>query len=260
MRCHRILAVVLTLAVSLTCADAFGQARGGTTGGTTGGGGGATGGAGGVGAGGGDVGTVSASAIGSDITFDTDILGTGGEFVGSSASAAQEAAGATNAASVNNNMQNGQQAQGGQQNRANQRQQARTQLNQGRGQTGNTQQVWLRPNFKVPVTYRLAAAPPVTDLNRLVQRAMTRASLAGLQVQVTMEGSTAILQGEVGSERDRVMIAKLVGFEPGVGSIQNELQVEETLQPPAPSPSDTSNSSPSLLEETGQLEEPMLLQ
>ena len=60
-------------------------------------------------------------------------------------------------------------------------------------------------------------------------------SLPGLdpgQFEVSVAEGVAILRGTVASERDRKMAALLVGFEPGIGRVQNEL----TVVPPAWTP------------------------
>jgi hypothetical protein len=145
----------------------------------------------------------------------------------------------------------------GGQNAFTQRAQNRTTLLQNATQQGNTQSVWLRPVFRVPANYRVSAAPPVIELSSRVQRALDRASLSGLAVQVTMDGSTAVLRGEVPSERDRTFVATTVRLEPGVKLIQNELQIVESLAPP--SPSDTSQTVPPVLEEVLQFDEELSL-
>jgi hypothetical protein len=49
------------------------------------------------------------------------------------------------------------------------------------------------------------------------------------RIVVSMAGRTAILQGEVPSAKDREMAEILLSFEPGISTIQNELQVNPDL-------------------------------
>ncbi len=50
------------------------------------------------------------------------------------------------------------------------------------------------------------------------------------RIAVSMEGRTAILQGEVPSVKDRDLAEILLSFEPGISAIQNELQVNPDLR------------------------------
>jgi len=54
----------------------------------------------------------------------------------------------------------------------------------------------------------------------------------GSWIEVSVEGRTAILRGQVVSESDRALAEQLVLFEPGISAVQNDLQVK----PPAPKP------------------------
>jgi hypothetical protein len=64
------------------------------------------------------------------------------------------------------------------------------------------------------------------------------------RIEVWVEGGVAILRGEVVSERDRKLAGILVGFEPGVARVQNEIQLATATpgdsgypaMPPAPDP------------------------
>ena len=55
-------------------------------------------------------------------------------------------------------------------------------------------------------------------------------------IEVSVKGQTAILRGEVASERDRVLAGLLVGLEPGIWRVQNELTSPPALSAPAQSP------------------------
>lgn len=45
------------------------------------------------------------------------------------------------------------------------------------------------------------------------------------RIEVSVEGTTATLRGEVVSERDRALVEQLVLFEPGVYAVRNELRI-----------------------------------
>lgn len=51
---------------------------------------------------------------------------------------------------------------------------------------------------------------------------------------VEMEGRVAVLRGEVSSQHERDLVARLVLLEPGIADVRNELQV--AAMPPAPTP------------------------
>lgn len=51
------------------------------------------------------------------------------------------------------------------------------------------------------------------------------------RIEVSVEGTTATLRGEVVSERDRALAEQLVLFEPGVYAVRNELRVRPAHEP-----------------------------
>jgi hypothetical protein len=53
-----------------------------------------------------------------------------------------------------------------------------------------------------------------------------------IPIEVSVEGRTAILRGEVASERDRVLAERLALFEPGIDGVRNQLQVKTVSQTP----------------------------
>ena len=66
------------------------------------------------------------------------------------------------------------------------------------------------------------------DLNRRMK------SNFGTSLQVTIEAQVAKLTGTVDSAKTRRIAELVVGFEPGVSSVQNDLQVAgDTASPPA---------------------------
>jgi len=52
------------------------------------------------------------------------------------------------------------------------------------------------------------------------------------RIEVSVEGRTAMLRGEVASERDRSLVERLILFEPGISAVRNDLVVK----PPAAGP------------------------
>ena len=55
-------------------------------------------------------------------------------------------------------------------------------------------------------------------------------------IEVLVANRTAILRGEVSSERDRRMAELMILFEPGISAVRNELTVRAMKIPPAPAP------------------------
>ncbi len=63
--------------------------------------------------------------------------------------------------------------------------------------------------------------------------------------EVSVEGGIATLRGEVASERDRTLAERLILFEPGIDSVQNELKVNRLPPIPAePRPSPPEPKTP----------------
>jgi hypothetical protein len=72
----------------------------------------------------------------------------------------------------------------------------------------------------------IQATPPATVQQVLNQRLRTLPTQPQLRgVNVTMQGRTAIIRGEVGSQRDRRMTELLMRLEPGVRSVDNQVTV-----------------------------------
>lgn len=57
---------------------------------------------------------------------------------------------------------------------------------------------------------------------------------ASRPIQVAVEGDTAILRGEVASQRDRTLLEHLARFEPGIRNVRNELTVPAVKAAPPP--------------------------
>ena len=74
-----------------------------------------------------------------------------------------------------------------------------------------------------------------SELTRHLQA--SPANRQGSRIAVSVEGRTAILRGEVASESDRTLAEQLVLFEPGISTVQNDLQVKRSApKPGAPLP------------------------
>lgn len=87
---------------------------------------------------------------------------------------------------------------------------------------------------------RLVLAPDMPELSTTaVQSSLARHLRRSPRIQwtgpweVTMEGRTAVLQGDVASPQDRALAEALVQFEPGVSQVQNDLRVTGPI-PPTP--------------------------
>ncbi len=68
----------------------------------------------------------------------------------------------------------------------------------------------MRQAVSVALARHLRSSPALDPANR---------------IEVSVEGTTATLRGEVASERDRALAEQLVLFEPGVYAVRNELRV-----------------------------------
>ena len=104
----------------------------------------------------------------------------------------------------------------------------RTQAASGRQRTAMYQ-----PRLSVNFDF---ARRPAAELNsRLTHRLESSLALAGTaRVEVSVEGGTAILRGEVASERDRKLARLMLLFEPGISNVRDELIVKRPQPiPPA---------------------------
>ena len=83
----------------------------------------------------------------------------------------------------------------------------------------------LKVNFDFP-------RQPTGKVNlELARRLESSLTLSGTgRIEVSQEGATAILRGEVASERNRRLARLLLLLEPGISNVQNELVVK-ALEP-----------------------------
>lgn len=99
--------------------------------------------------------------------------------------------------------------------------------NRNQNQQGNKKQ--LRISIKADIPLASSATAP-TALGRQFEARLTK--LPGLEkqndVQVRMEGRTAVLSGSVASDRDRSLVEGLALLEPGISAVRNELVVGES--------------------------------
>ena len=79
---------------------------------------------------------------------------------------------------------------------------------------------------------------PADDLNTQLARRLESSLRPGRsgRIEVSMEGATAILRGEVASERDRRLARLLLLLEPGISDVRNELTVTPAEATPERSP------------------------
>ncbi len=89
------------------------------------------------------------------------------------------------------------------------------------------------PRLKAGFLPRVRAGSEIDA--RLINRLRTRLpGDATNPIEVSVGEGEVLLRGEVASERDRRMAELLVGFEPGVRQVRNELQVAPTSTPQEP--------------------------
>jgi hypothetical protein len=183
--------------------------------------------AGGVGTGGGIEGQMSIGDIGGNERF---VRGNRqpGQFVGSDAADVQSFIGAMS--------QNGGRGMQGQNPFSMGRGQQRQDFNQGDdfgGGSGRSgRRVPLRTSLNVDFEYRPVVPTTVaTQLQTQLSRSRGISSLGPITVE--MDGRTAVLRGEVATERDRALAARLALLEAGVSQVRNELQVESATRRPA---------------------------
>ncbi|NLY00567.1 MAG: BON domain-containing protein [Rhodopirellula sp.] len=86
---------------------------------------------------------------------------------------------------------------------------------------------------RLEVGFRFSAASS-DKLSSLVERRLAKSESIHWTdpVEVSVEGPTATLRGEVLSERDRRLAELLVLFEPGISKVQNELRVKQSAPVP----------------------------
>lgn len=84
------------------------------------------------------------------------------------------------------------------------------------------------------------SGPSPSAVTRSLEDHLLHAPIQWLRpLEVSMQGRTAILRGEVATPRERALAEAWVRFEPGVSAVQNDLIVEPpapTPMPPAPRP------------------------
>jgi osmotically-inducible protein OsmY len=103
---------------------------------------------------------------------------------------------------------------------------------QNAGQSGGQQNGTRTLRRRLHAAFRhpqLSSADVRNSVKVRLNRLSTRNSLT--DIQVAMQGRTALLQGTVASEEERKLAAILASLEPGVSEIRNELVVSVVLPP-----------------------------
>lgn len=100
--------------------------------------------------------------------------------------------------------------------------------------------VMYSPQLSVDFDFRPLPLEQVsTDLGAQLETSLTRHAESAVSIgpirsiEVSLEGQTATLRGEVSSERERTLAELLALFEPGISNVQNELAVRPLSAPGA---------------------------
>ncbi|WP_161604692.1 BON domain-containing protein [Roseiconus nitratireducens] len=100
----------------------------------------------------------------------------------------------------------------------------------GAGQGTSTQPPAIRVRLRSAV--EVQPLVPTTVRRTAVRRLVAVPGRAGLEnVNVSMDGRTAVLTGVVGTAKDRRMSELLLRLEPGISRVDNQLVVQEASQP-----------------------------
>ena len=94
--------------------------------------------------------------------------------------------------------------------------------NQQMGQGNNTIRTQMRLGFSEPTPPPSAVT---AQLSTVVSRVLRRPDYGGGQVNMVMEGRTAVLTGTVKSDHAREVVERLALLEPGIEDVRNELIV-----------------------------------
>jgi anaerobic glycerol-3-phosphate dehydrogenase len=91
----------------------------------------------------------------------------------------------------------------------------------------NTRNARTRQNLRTSVELGFNAPPaqPPTVVGARVQQRIARISRIQEMGSVTieMDGQTAVLRGQVATEQDRDLVARMLLLEPGISDVRNEL-------------------------------------
>jgi osmotically-inducible protein OsmY len=101
----------------------------------------------------------------------------------------------------------------------------------GQQNNQNNQRRMYRTTRTVAFDYTPSASPDLSaTVSRRIQRAPAIRTRSAIDVQIV--GRTAVLRGVVATQHDRELAERLASLEPGVSTVQNELEVAQS--PPAP--------------------------
>jgi hypothetical protein len=101
----------------------------------------------------------------------------------------------------------------------------------------------VRPPVRVKLTVAFDNPPPpptgdapagnpglaTVNVGAQVQGLLDRRGVNG--ATVAMEGRTAVLRGSVANDRERRLAERIVGLEPGISAVRNELVIAEEVEP-----------------------------
>lgn len=115
--------------------------------------------------------------------------------------------------------------------------------NLGQAASARQRAAMYQPRLSVDFDF---ARPPAAEVNsRLTRRLESSLALAGTgRVEVSVEGATATLRGEVASERDRKLARLMLLLEPGISNVQDELTVKRRPSTPPASRSNPPTAQP----------------
>lgn len=104
-------------------------------------------------------------------------------------------------------------------------------VNQGASQSESNSATALYPT-RLALSPELTVAPPAAIQESLGRRLQNSPRIRWTSpLELTVDGQTAILRGEVATSRDRELAQAWAEFEPGISDVQNDL----TVQSPDPS-------------------------
>ena len=92
----------------------------------------------------------------------------------------------------------------------------------------------LHEELRIPAQQGASTVQPVAE--RALARSLARKELSD-RVQARVVNRTAILEGVVASEHDRLLAAELARLEPGIAAVDNRLQLAAPLPEPDAGPS-----------------------
>jgi hypothetical protein len=90
------------------------------------------------------------------------------------------------------------------------------------------------PAYATVIDFDYRRPPPAEVQDRLQAMLALSPSLPGAAIRVRMDGGTVVLEGAVGTERQRRLAENMVRLTPGVRDVRNQLAVEQVARAPQP--------------------------